>query len=511
MERYLAAIDIGSSSCKIGLFTISGKQISVIRKNTSVAKANTDTAKREYDPEIWWINIEEALSELAHKVDPSCIKAIGLSGQIGTHLLMDENMRSILPSISWQDNRARKEAEEYNAAYSPALMMKELGMHLPPGVAWPIPRLLWLKKNEPHLFNTGFKMIQVKEFIGWKLTGILKTDVLSLRGLVNPYTLRISPMVKNKILGMPDLEEHLPPFTKDATELLGTITNEIACKTGLHKGLEVYVGCGDFHASLLGTGIKDEKTGFNITGTSDHIGILEVGDKPFNKYRVGKYPSVIPGTNLVYGATSAGGGSVDWFMKNLAVGKEGESLKEYLSCEYGNACNSNGMVFLPYINGERAPIWDSGANGCFMGVTSSHKRAHFLYAVLEGVGFSLRDNWEIINDGKFPDTVIRITGTAAGDRVWNQIKANILKTPVETMYCRETSCLGAAMLAAAGSGEYESIVEALDNMAYVENRIYPDPSTYGYYDDLFAEYCETKKAAKEISHKLNDIRRKACE
>ncbi len=507
-KKHILSIDTGSSSCKIGLYDSFGNTVALVREPTVVAAKENSSATREYDPNIWWHATVNGIQKLlaTSGVAAHSIAAIGLTGQIGTHILLDSQGNSLLPAISWQDGRAAEEAAWLDNHYPGSTLDDLIGMHLPPGTAWPIPRLLWLKKHNPKLFGQPFTLLQTKDYVGYRLTGNLQTDTLSLRGLVHPDRKSIDTRISTDILGIQDLASHIPRFS-DAQSVMGTITQEAASSTGLLKGTKVITGCGDFHASLVGTGIVDGSYGFNITGTSDHVGILcKAGDRQAYDVRLGKYPSIIPQWDIWYGATSAGGGSVQWFLQNFGEPPSNVSIRSHIEQILHAVPNSQGLLFLPYLNGERAPIWDAHARGSFVGIGSGHSNGHFLRAVLEGVVFSLNDCLSIMDVHQQSRKPIRISGAAAKDALWNQMKADIFGVPVSSMFCHESSSLGAAIIASVGTGMYEGIDEATAHMVRTDMIYEPNLSLKEYYEDLFGIYRNLYQALKGTFVSLAKIR-----
>lgn len=506
--QYILSIDTGSSSAKIGIYSEKGDTIALVRMPVKVRSSERAMAHREYDPEIWWQATVDGIQQILAQssVQPSEIAAIGLTGQIGTHIIIDENGNSLFPAISWQDGRAQYEAQMVQERYPNTLLDSVLGMHLPPGTAWPIPRMLWLKHHHPELFQRPFTLMQTKDYVGYRLTGIAKTDVLSLRGLVHPKSWHIDTVVSNDILGIPDIMDRIPAFG-DATECIGSIHKAAAYATSLLEGTPVIAGCGDFHASLVGTGIIDDSYGFNITGTSDHIGRLVPEDnKGIGDPRLGRYPSVVPGWDIFYGATSSGGGAVQWFLEKFGEKPENQSIAEYVESMLSKAPDSAGILFLPYLNGERAPIWDAMAKGSFIGFGAAHGKPQFFRALLEGVVFSLNDSLRIIHDATGEQVPLRISGTAAGDRCWNQMKANIFGVPVSNMRCLESTSLGAAIITSIGIGLYDSYQDGIDAMVASAENFEPDITTQAYYSALFTTFRETYQVLKPVFRNLSYIR-----
>ena len=506
---YILSIDTGTSSCKIGLFDSLGSSVAIVRISTSVIARETESASREYNPEIWWNAVVLGVKKLFRQtgIDPNRIVSIGLTGQIGTHVFLDPHGTQLMPAISWQDGRAAQEAAWLMKNYPNDELDDLIGMHLPPGTAWPIPRLLWLKKHEPWMFDRPFTMLQNKDYIAYRLTGNMCTDLLSLRGLVSPATKVIDPKISHNILHVEDLAQRIP-FFFGATETIGIVTPATAELTGLAAGTPVVAGCGDFHAALIGTGVIDDSFAFNITGTSDHVGLLcRQGDTAAYDVRLGKYPAVAEGWDIWYGATSAGGGSVQWFLEQFGDKPQDRSIGEYVKDLLASVPSTQGLVYLPYINGERAPIWDAQARGVFFGFGSGHNKSHFLRAVLEGVAFSMNDCLHIMGEHIQSIPPIKVSGAAAGDAIWNQIKSDIFQIPLYTTKCKESSSLGAAIIAAVGSGLYGTVEEAAGQMTGVEFSYKPDMARKSYYEELFGVYRELYRNLRDQYIQIAKIRR----
>lgn len=504
MQTYLLTIDTGSSSSKIAIFDTQGTLIHLIRKSTSAIRRDAGHAVREYAPETWWETTAEGIRELLQKsgLSSACIAAIGLTGQIGTHILVDQEHVPVMSAISWQDGRAADQAKWLSEHYHSTQLDQALGMHLPPGTAWPIPRLLWLKQNRPELFDKPFKLLQTKEYLNYMLTGVYATDVLSLRGLVHPKTGKIDPLIQTTILGIPDLQARLPSFG-DAMEVVGSVTQKAAEQTGLLAGTPVIAGCGDFHASLVGTGIVDDQFAFTISGTSDHIGRLcRSSDTQAYDERLGRYPSVVDGWDIWYGATSAGGGSLQWFLEQFGERKANQTIQAYVKDMMEGAPAPAPFLFLPYLNGERAPIWDAQAKAGFVGFSSAHTKAHFLRAVLEGVCFSLKDCYSIMQESQKTPAQLRVSGAAGADPVWNQMKADILNTEVVSMQCQESSSLGAAILAATAIGIAPSLSTAVQTMVHPAQQYTPNAKYHDTYEEMFLLYRQLYQQLKPIHEQL---------
>jgi xylulokinase len=509
----LLGIDIGSSSCKAGLFDAAGKCIAVQHKESPPVTYEDGGGRREYDAEKWWSAVAIAVRALSAGAGSlkGRIIGIGLTGQIGTHLVVSSDGVPLIPAIGWQDGRAKEEAAALDRDYPGCALDEALGMHLPPGAAWPIPRLLWVKKNSPELLHTGNAWMQPKDYLCLKLTGKMVTDVLSLRGLMHPAKQAIDPLVKNGILGIDELDSLLPRVLQP-WDCAGDLSKTAARRLGLDPGIPVAVGAGDFHCAVLGSGLVDTTAGFNVTGTSDHIGLLVDSQNASAKTPcLGRYPSILDSLDILYGATSSSGGMLEWFVRNLCSRKRNNDMGTFLDRVVGNEKTSRGIVCLPYLNGERAPIWDVNARAVFSGIGSGHSPQHLILSVLEGVAFSLRHCFELIGNMGLHTGTIRVSGASARSASWNLIKANVLKLPVAEMESSEITCLGAAMLAATATGVYADPAEASAAMTRESRIIDPDPSTFPYYDDMFDAYLNTYAGLAPTFSKLAKIRNQRTE
>lgn len=504
----LLSIDIGSSSCKAALFHADGRCEALARSASAVRSSESGIGMREYDPNSWLSAATRALRKLSDQAGDlrGKIVCIGLSGQIGTHIVVDESGKPAMPAISWQDGRAKSHAASLANEYPGFSLDEFLGMHLPPGTAWPIPRLLWMKENKPEFLRGGFRWLQPKDFLLHYLIGETRTDWLSLRGLVDPVGRKLHDEVRSHILGLDELDEILPP-AMDPYEVAGELRPRPAGSLGLDPGIPVVVGAGDFHCAVLGSGACHAGEGFNVTGTSDHIGVLvDSREKSAKSEVLGRYPSLVDGLDILYGATSSSGGMMEWIMRVLGGKKGAESAGDYIDREIGNAESANGVLCLPYLNGERAPIWDADTRASFIGLGSGHGRPELLLAGMEGVAASLRHNAdEISRLGRLPD-LLRVSGASAASERWNRIKASMLKLKIRNLACNETSCLGAAMLASVGVGFHATTAAAASGMSSTIGDITPDPAKFSYYDAVYGCYRDAYEANRMIFKRLAEVR-----
>ena len=417
----------------------------------------------EISPKGWWDAILRAMS----RMELASVEAIGLSSQVGTYIVDDKEV------ISWNDPIGAEELTELKQTYSQKEFLAEISMPHPTIISYPLPRLMYIKKMYP-AFQ---KVCQPKDFICEKLTGKCVTDPYSWRGLANLNT----KIYSKKFLKDIGIEEDMLPQIIDFKEVAGNLLEGVVPGSDLREGIPVYVGLNDYYASLLGMGIWHVGDMFDITGTSEHLGILED--------RVDMRTEMVSGPYLRqhvhYGVTGSSGASLDFGLQFSETGEM--DIEETLG--------HNPPIFLPYVKGERAPIWDGNARGVYFGIQAGCSKEDMAYAVLEGVSFSLYHIYEKM--GKPEAKEMRIAGGAAVNRTLGRLKAELFGIPVKVLKEHDTSALGACMVAELGIKWYQNEEEAMTSSVEMEETIYPT----GKYQDIlkqrFAVYKELYPALKD--------------
>lgn len=389
----------------------------------------------------YWVN---ALLDALKRIDVSSVSAIGLSSQVGTYLVDQKEV------ISWNSPEGKEELKRLKSEVDTDIFIREISMPHPDIHSYPIPRLMYIQKR----YGEGRKICQPKDYLCQVLTGNLVTDIYSFRGLVNMGTEQYSSWALKRI-GMK--ASQLPPVMSPFEEAGKVILKE----TGIPIGTPVYTGCNDFFAGLVGMGVQDDI--FDITGTSEHIGVLTKGLIPETKMVNGPYFK----DYVHYGVTASSGPSMEFCLRNFQP-----------EADVGMCLKDNPPLFLPYLNGERAPVWDSDASGVFFGMNGECEKRHLAYAVMEGIVFSLYHIYEHLKtEGK--KSVI-VAGGASGNRTLNTLKAEMFGCQVKVLMENDTSALGAAMLAAVGCGKFNDIAAAAGEICRVKEMITP----CGLYRDL---------------------------
>lgn len=460
MKKSVLGIDLGTSSVKI------------LQKFEDGSVKKAKAGYEVISPSGWWEAICRALSEL----ELNQVEGIGLSSQVGTYIVNGQDV------ISWNSGIGTEELEEIKKNYTPEIFLKEISMAHPGIISYPIPRLTHILNH----YQAVQDVCQPKDFICEMLTGKRMTDPYSWRGLANLETKTYSEYFLDQI----GFEKDKLPKMIDYTEMAG-YTREVSL-TGkyLPAGIPVYVGLNDYYAALLGMGIQKTGDMFDITGTSEHVGILE--------NTVNLKTDMVSGPylweNVHYGVTASSGSSLNF-------GKELYDLNEV---DLERVMSHNPPVFLPYLNGERAPVWDSDARGMFFGINNGCTREDMAYAVMEGVIFSLFHIYECM--GCPYATAIRVAGGAVVFPLLNRLKAEMFGIPVAILKENDSSALGAALIASVGAGWYKDLGTAVTDACKVVEILEPTGAYAQWLRKRFSVYKELYPAVKTQYKRLKEIR-----
>ncbi len=478
--RFLG-LDAGTSACKALLVDESGRRHGFARiayppSTTQLAGAD---GRREADPEVWWQAARLAIAACLRESDEPPA-ALGLTGATLVPILVDAAGHLLRPAIRWDDTRAIAEAAELRARLPPERLREALGADFPISPAWPLPRLLWLRRHEPAVLERAAGMLQPKDYLALLLTGEIGSDPASCRGLVNLLT----GQRPDDLLAALDLPAGVVPPQRPPHAVLGMVREGLGIP-GLPAGVPVAVGTADFPAALLGLGLDAPGEAFHVAGTTDHLGLLTERRPPSGS----SHPLLWApdeATGVLYGVISSGGGAWQWFCDAFAVDPS-RALAEAATAPAG----ADGLLFLPYLRGERTPHWNPRARGAFFGLTAGHQRAHLARAVLEGVALALRRVLELV-DAQAGQRValVRAGGgpAATGAGLWNRIKANSWKRPLAIAAEPEISALGAATLAARAMGVHLDRASAAGAMCRAGEVVEATPAEVAVYEEVYPRY-----------------------
>jgi xylulokinase len=408
----------------------------------------------EQRPENWWDAVVEAIRGVLAKagVTGGQVKGIGLSGQMHGLVVLDDAGTVIRPALIWCDQRSQAQVDAVNAAIGRENVVRFTANPVLTGFT--LPKLLWVRDNQPRLFERVRRMLLPKDYVRYRLTGEFATEVSDASG-----TAVFDVVSRRWSFEMMDglgLDRAILPRCYESSEVTGHITPQIAELTGLAAGTPVVGGGGDQASSAVGNGIVEAGIVSCTLGTSGVVfaHMENVAYDPAG--RVHTFCHAVPGKWHVMGVTQGAGLSLQWFRNQLAPGAAYDALTAEAA---ESPAGSQGLFWLPYLMGERTPHLDALARGGWIGLTNKHTRADLIRAVIEGVSYSQRDCLDIIEGLGVPVNSVRASGGGAQSPFWRQLLASILNKRVVTLETQEGSAYGAALLALAGSGEYASTQE----------------------------------------------------
>lgn len=499
-SRCVLGIDIGTSGCKILALGEDGKIIkSVVEEYPCYAPQE---GWSEQDPEDWWDGVVRGLKKITAALDGRTVSAVGFSGQMHGMVALDSDMRVIRRAILWNDQRTGRQCDEITEAAGGLEKLLEItNNRMLTGYTGG--KILWMKENEPENYAKTKLILNPKDYIRYKLSGEIATDVsdASGTGLYNVKERKWATELIKKIGLNPDFF----PKAVESTDVVGRVTKEAAELTGIPEGTIVAGGGGDAVISTTGLGlVKPGRVGITL-GTS---GVVAMGLDSFMPNPNGMlqvFCGNAPGTFSAMGVTLAAAGSYQWFRNALGdyeteCGKaKGVSAFRLLDEEAAATppC-ADGLIFLPYLTGERAPINDPNAKGAFLGLTSRHRKGHFARAVMEGVAFSLKQVYDLIvsvNKNASSDEVV-LAGGGANSPIWRQIFADTFNLPVHTVYgSAEGGSFGAALATGVTAGIWPDL-EATVELIQRESETKPIPENVPVYAAQYRKYVKFYDALK---------------
>jgi len=460
----------------------------------------------EQAPQDWWracgIAVKTALQN-SFGVRAKDIACVGFSGQMHGAVLLDAEGEVVRPALIWCDQRTEKQSRELSEKFGTESLI-QLTCN-PPLTNFTLTKLLWVRENEPQFWARVRHIMLPKDYVRFRLTGERAMDQADASG-----TLLLDVAKREwsaEVLAGTGMEKSFLPALYESQEICGMLNAEGAAATGLQMGTPVVAGAGDQAAGAVGMGIVRAGAVSATIGTSGVV--FAATDRPAldPRGRLHTFCHAIPGRWHVMGVTQAAGLSLRWFRDTFGIGSivpvSGRSYAvvpssvgldagtfgpsssvmaagdpyELLSEEVaGVPPGAGGLLWAPYLMGERTPHLDPKVRGALMGITPSHGRAHIVRAILEGVAFSLKDSFSIFDEMKVPVTHIRLGGGGARSPLWRQIQADVYAHEVELLAAEEGAAYGAAILAAVGAGHFASVDEACNAVVHVASRVKPNPA-----------------------------------
>ncbi len=508
--NYLLGIDIGTSGTKALLINAS-KEGEVVASCTKTYPLYTPKALwAEQEPEDWWQATLAAIRDVIEMsgVDAKSIKGIGLSGQMHGSVFLDENNQVLRPAILWCDQRTQAECDWIMDTVGRDRVVELISNPVLTGFT--AGKIIWLRNNEPEIYAQVRKVLLPKDYIRLRLTGEFATEVSDASGtaLFNVTKRDWAYEMLDKI-GIP---QDWMPKAYESPEVSGRVNADASRDTGLAPGTAVVGGGGDQAAGAVGNGIVEAGIISSTVGTSGVV--FAFADKPVvdPKLRVHTFCHAVPGKWHVMGVMLSAGGSLRWYRDTFAGAESavakamGRDAYDVMSEEAAKApAGSEGLVFLPYLSGERTPYPDPNARGVFFGITLRSDRAHFVRSVLEGVAYGLRDSFEILKEMNVPVNQVRASGGGARSDVWRQIQADVMGYDHVTINIDEGPALGVALLAGVGTGIYPSVEEACRSVIKVVNTTRANPTAKATYDKSYPIYQSLYGSLKGDFAKVSEV------
>src|SRR5438105_6008672 len=468
----LLGIDVGTGGSRALVIDDAGR-ITSSATVEHVPFASPQTGWAEQDPRDWWRASTRAIREVLLKEKTEEIGAVGLSGQMHGLVLLDKNDKVLRPSIIWCDQRTDVQCGS---------LTKEIGAERlikltcnPALTGFTLPKMLWVRECEPQLWQQVHAVLLPKDYVRLRLSGDKATDVADASGTL------LFDVAQRKwseeMLSATEIDRRLLPRVYESPHVTGIVSPAGAAATGLRAGTPIVAGGGDQAAGAVGMGIVRSGTVSATIGTSGVV--FAASDKPAldPKGRVHTFCHAVPGRWHVMGVTQGAGLSLRWFRDQFGAGADdARDPYERLTEEAARIPPAaNGLLWTPYLMGERTPHNDPHARAALVGLTASHTRAHVIRAILEGVAFSLRDTFEIFSEMNVPVGEIRLGGGGARSELWRQIQANVYGRVVKTVEAEEGAAYGAALLAGVGAGAWRSVDEASDSVVRIKSAVAPNP------------------------------------
>jgi xylulokinase len=454
----------------------------------------------EQRPEDWWDAAVKAIrGALAQAGVPgSAVKGIGLSGQMHGLVILDDAGQVIRPSLIWCDQRSQAQVDAVNAKIGRENVLRFIANPVLTGFT--LPKLLWVRDNEPRNFERVRKMLLPKDYVRYQLTGEFASEVSDASG-----TAVFDVVNRRWSFEMMDglgLDRSILPKCYESSEVTGTVTTKVAELTGLTAGTPVVGGGGDQASSAVGNGIVEQGIVSCTLGTSGVVfaHMEKVAYDPAG--RVHTFCHAVRDKWHVMGVTQGAGLSLQWFRNRLMPGTNYDALTAEAATSPAGA---QGLFWLPYLMGERTPHLDATARGGWIGLTASHTRADLIRSVIEGVSYSQRDCLDIIEQLGVPVSSVRASGGGAQSQFWRQLLASVLNKKVVTLATQEGSAYGAALLALAGTGVYGSVPEVCRAAIREMDSVAPGAPDAAFYGKAHKTYQALYPALKPIYQQIAEM------
>jgi len=499
--KAILAYDLGGTAFKGALIDLEGREITldVVKQEPPVPDHRGWSEK---DPEAWWRDFLRLTGSLLAKPEAVSAEILGLAvcGITRTQVFLDRAGEPIRPAITWADGRATEQAARL--VFSQARRDPRCRTFGPVNAYHTLSRILWVKEEEPHNFAKVHVVLEPKDYLNFRLTGETACDDVSLSRLLTVSDRTPAQDLFDSV----NLPKDTIPVLKKPQEKLGIVRKNLEEPLDRLAGIPVFVGGMDAWCGSLGVGSVQAGEAFNVSGTSEVFGVVTAS------FTEAEGLVTLPWGDDLYqigGPSQAGADCLAWYIDAFERPGSGITPADLLYELPGFVRRKEPILFLPYIRGERTPLWDPDVRGAFLGINRQHCRTDFLWAILEGVAFSNRQVLEMATaEEACRVQEIRITGGAAASDIWCQTKADVLNLPVIRTRSTEAGLLGTAMVVLTGLGEYSRLQECQEALVRVERVFEPRKERKDLYERLYERWIETQNTVVPLSRAMTrDVRK----
>lgn len=497
---YLLGIDVGTSSLKTALFDAERAAIVAVASEEYAVQHPAPEAA-EQAPETWWQATRNTVQRVLQGVDRRRVRGIGLSGQMHGTVLLNADGQPLRPAIIWADARSSAQVARLLSVFSAETWLEIAGTL--PATGFMAATLTWLAEREPEMLERAQCVLLPKDYICFKLTGEVGSEPSDAASTAL-FDIRAARWSDRLIEGL-NLPRALFPAIRRSEEAVAGLRADVAEQLGLPAGLPVVAGCADQAAQALANNVLSRGTASVTIGSGGQVFVPHAPDDRgvlATDISVHVFNHAVPQQWYVLGAILAAGLALRW-LRNLLGWADDPSAYERLSAAAESVpCGAAGLLFLPYLLGERTPHRDPKARGVFIGLSYQHTAAHMARAVMEGVTFALRQALEVSFSLAGKAERVILAGGGAQSAVWRQIQADIYGIPLRASLLKEQACVGAALLAGVGCGLYASLAEACAAAAQLSEPIMPDPARHAFYEARYQQFTALYARLSQDMHQL---------
>ncbi|MGY4687959.1 xylulokinase [Petrotoga sp. DB-2] len=499
MKEAVLSIDLGTMGVKVSVVNFEGNIENQAYRSYPII--NMEPNQAEQDPNLWVKSINECSIELSDKIPNlnNRIQAISLCGQMHTHVYLDSGGNLLGNAITWLDQRSSTIIKKWESEGINDKLFKYTWIN--PTATYTVPQLCWVRKNKKEMFKKTRHILLAKDYIKYLLTKKMVTDPSDASGT------GVFDIIKNRwsseAFELVDLPMNLFPCVQPSTAIIGNLTKEASSLFNLPPGVPVINGGSDHSVSEIGAGLFKEGRVSCILGTAGVVAGLTTKPIRDEKKRVTCWSYPLEGYWDILGITQTAASSLTWFRNAIERENSEEIFRIYSELAQNISPGSEGLIFLPYLMGERTPHWDPDAKGVFFGLKMKHNKAHMIRAIMEGVSYSIKESMDIIRELGVDTSDVTVMGGGSKSRVWNQILSDILGKKIGTLKTSDTGAIGNLILSALGINYFSNVDEAEKLIIRYDNYS-PISENTKKYSSYFEIYKKIYQQTKDLMKRLKD-------